>query len=217
MLSVSGFRLVERDYYIFNEIYKWRVITGKHICRMCGFTGQRSCDRRLHKLIEAGYIKRKKILYGVPSIYSLTNVSKKLIGVSNREEQIRVEQIIHDITVLDTVIYFNRKYGIDFSSIVTEKQLHMKDGFGLRIHRPDFIFEYKSKKFCVEIELNMKSKERFAQNIRTDFTDYDYQFWIVPDLRSKIAEFLLSAKNDYPNIKIIELLEVRKNGYDKTV
>ncbi len=40
-------RLVERDYHILKEIDKWRVITGKHICVLCGFTGQRACDRRL--------------------------------------------------------------------------------------------------------------------------------------------------------------------------
>ena len=57
-----GFRLVDRDIDIFREIERWRVVTGKHIGVLADFSGQRSCDRRLKKLIEAGYLERKKIL-----------------------------------------------------------------------------------------------------------------------------------------------------------
>lgn len=206
---MSEVRIVQRDYYILNEIHKWRVITSKHICRLCGFSGQRACDRRLKKLSETGLISRKKILYAVPGIYSLTSSGKALINVKGKSEQVRVEQIVHDLTVLDTAIYLNAKYNIAFSSMVTEKQLHSKDGFGIRRHRPDFVFEYNQKKYCVEVELNLKSRERFLKNIVSNFTDYDGQFWVVPDFNSKIAVFLENQKNNYPNIKLIELSEVR--------
>lgn len=185
------------------------MITSKHICRLCGFSGQRACVRRLKKLSEAGLISRKKILYAVPGIYFLTSSGKALINVKGKSGQVRVEQIVHDLTVLDTAIYFNAKYNIAFSSMVTEKQLHSKDGFGIRRHRPDFVFEYNQKKYCVEVELNLKSRERFLKNIVSNFTDYDGQFWVVPDINSKIAVFLEKQKNNYPNIKLIELSEVK--------
>lgn len=206
---MSEVRIVQRDYCILNEIHKWRVITSKHICRLCGFSGQRACDRRLKKLSETGLISRKKILYAVPGIYFLTSSGKTLINVKGKSEQVRVEQIVHDLTVLDTAIYFNFKYNIAFSSMITEKQLHSKDGFGIRRHRPDFVFEYSQKKYCVEVELNLKSQERFLKNIVSNFTDYDGQFWVVPDFNSKIAVFLEKQKNNYPNIKLIELSEVK--------
>lgn len=206
---MSEVRIVQRDYCILNEIHKWRVITSKHICRLCGFSGQRACDRRLKKLSETGLISRRKILYAVPGIYSLTSSGKALINVKGKSEQVRVEQIVHDLTVLDTAIYFNSKYNIAFSSMVTEKQLHSKDGFGIRRHRPDFVFEYSQKKYCVEVELNLKSRERFLKNIVSNFTDYDWQVWVVPDFNSKIAVFLKKQKSNYPNIKLIELSEVK--------
>lgn len=206
---LSNVRLVERDYYILQTIDKWRVITGRHICNMCGFSGQRACDRRLKKLIDLGVLSRRKILYGIPSIYSLTPSGKSLIGITDKSENIRVEQITHDIAVLDTAIYFHSKYGVAFSSMVTEKQLHKQDGFGVRRHRPDFVFDFKDKKYCVEVELNLKSRGRFSKNIVSDFMDYDGQFWIVPDMKSKIAEFLFQMKETYPHIKMIELLEVK--------
>ena len=211
---MSGFRLVDRDYLILREIDRWRVVTGKHICNLTGFTGQRACDRRLHKLIEFGYIYRKKLLYGFPSIYYLTNTGKTLIGSLSKSDKIRLEQIAHDIAVLDTAIYFNKKFGIAFSDMLTEKQLHQKDGFGVRKHRPDFVFTKDNNLFCVEVELNMKSKDRFSKNIVSNFTDYYIQIWVVPDKHTSIASFLSVMKEYYPNIKIIELGEVRKNGFD---
>lgn len=210
---MSGFRLVDRDYLILKEIDRWRVITGKHICGMTGFTGLRACDRRLHKLYVAGVIERKKVIYGLPAIYKLTPQGKKLLEGTNKKECVRIEQIAHDMAVADTAIYFNRKYNIAFSDMVTEKQLHQKDGFGVRKHRPDFIFNFKDKSYCVEIELSMKSKERFSKNIIANFTDYHKQFWIVPDVNSAIAVFLSNMNESYPNIKIIELSEVKSIEY----
>lgn len=211
---MSGFRLVERDYLILKEIERWRVVTGKHICALAEFTGQRACDRRLHKLIEAQYIGRKRILYGFPGIYYLTNSGKTLIGITGRTESIKIEQIAHDIAVLDTAIYFNKKYNIAFSDMLTEKKLHQQDGFGVRKHKPDFIFSYKEKICCLEVELSLKSKERFSKNIISNFTDYHKQYWIVPDMNSKIATFLLSMNENYPNIKIFEISEVQKNEFN---
>ena len=111
-----GFRLVERDTLVFKEINRWRVITGKQICILADFSSQRTCDRRLKKLMEYGFLTRKKIIYGLPSIYFLTNQSKALINMPNKPEHLRMEKISHDITVLNTAIYFNKiKHGFIIS------------------------------------------------------------------------------------------------------
>lgn len=209
----NGFRLVERDYLILKEIDRWRVITGRHICGMTGFTGLRACDRRLHKLYIAGFIERKKVIYGLPAIYKLTPQGKKLLEGTNKKECVRIEQIAHDISVADTAIYFNRKYNIAFSDMITEKQLHQKDGFGNRVHRPDFVFVDNGNEYCVEIELSLKSKERFKKNIIENFNNYHKQIWVVPDLHTKIYSFLSEMSISYPNIEIIDIAEVKKNEF----
>lgn len=209
----SGFRLVDRDYLILSEIDRWRIILGRHICNMTEFTGQRACDRRLQKLLNAEFIKREKILYGVPYIYSLTPAGKALIGASKSNQHIRIEQITHDILVADTAVFFNKKYNLPYSDIVTEKQLHRQDGFSNRKHQPDFIFSQNNKTFCVEIELTLKSKNRFKKNIIDNFNNYDYQIWIVPDLHTKIYTFLSDMSMNYPNIKMIETKEIRSYEY----
>jgi len=61
---VSEIRLVDRDYEIFREIERWRVALGRHLEELAGFTGLKACQRRLKKLKEAGYLERKRILFG---------------------------------------------------------------------------------------------------------------------------------------------------------
>jgi len=176
------------------------------------FEGQRACERRLKKLIEAGFLERKKVLYGVPGIYRLTHKAKLLASLPERTERIRVEQIPHDIAVLDTAIYLHEAKALPFSAITTEKQLHQQDGFGTRKHRPDFAITAKGKTHCVEVELSLKAKSRLEQNIHANFMGYDSQTWIVPDRQCKIHQILKDNQAKYPNIHILELQEVQKNN-----
>ena len=207
---MSEIRLVDRDRLIMREIDRWRVVQGKHIRELVGFSGQRACDRRLRKLIEAGYIKRERILYGVAGIYRNTEKARKIGGLPDGVRKIRVEQIVHDIAVLDTVIYFKEKYEVAFDQITTEIELHRQDGFGIRYHRPDFVFKKNNKTYCVEVELTLKSKDRFEKIIRDNFTEYNIQIWIVPSMESKITKTLKENAKAYPNIRIIDISEVEK-------
>ena len=159
-----GFFLVDRDKKIIREIDRWRVLQGKHIKELAGFEGQRACDRRLRKLIDVGYIKREKILYGVAGIYRNLNKATKIVrGVRVAVTKIRADQIMHDIAVAETAIFFKKNHGVEFDEMKTEIQLHREDGFGVRKHRPDFIFEKEGKTICVEVELNLKAKKRLRK------------------------------------------------------
>ena len=146
---MSEVRVVERDYRIIEEINRWRVCTGKAIAVIAGFGGLRACDRRLSKLCQEGYIERKKVLYGVASIYTLTHKGRLLAGLPERPESTRVEQIPHDIAVIETAIYISKTKGVAWGDITTEKQLHQQDGFGVRKHRPDFIYTHEGEKTAV--------------------------------------------------------------------
>ena len=206
---MSEVRIVERDYEVFRAVERWRVVLGRHIKALAGFEGQKACDRRLRKLIEAGYLERKKILYGVPGIYQNTHKAKLLASLPARSEKIRVEQIPHDIAVLDTAIFFHRTKGIPWDAITSEKQLHSLDGFGVRKHRPDFIFKANGKTYCVEVELSLKAKARLEGIIQANFMDYDSQIWIVPDKVCKIYQILEDNRKKYTNMYILELQEVK--------
>ena len=208
-VSVSELVVLERDREIMREIDRWRVCQGRHIRELAGFGGQRACDRRLRKLMKAGYLSREKILYGVAGIYRLTNKGVKLEGLGRgRKAGIRIEQIRHDIAVLDTAIFLSEEREIKYKDMKTELELHRQDGFGKRQHRPDFIFKKDGKITCVEIELSLKSKSRFEAIIKDNFMAYDRQIWIVPGLDSKIARTLQKHTAIYP-IEIITLNKIQ--------
>jgi len=207
---MSEIVILERDRKIIREIDRWRVVQGRHIREMAGFSGQRACDRRLRKLIDAGYLRREKILYGVAGIYRNTiKATKKEVLPDGNNRKTRIEQIKHDIMVLDTAIFFKERHGVEYDSMTTEIELHRQDGFGVRKHRPDFVFEKNGKLICVEVELALKSKDRFTRNIHDNFLTYDTQIWVVPDMKSKIAMFLAERRTEYPNIEILEVSAVK--------
>ena len=206
---MSEVRVVKRDYKILEEINRWRVSTGRAVAVLAGFSGLRASDRRLTKLCEAGYLERQKVLYGVASIYTITHKGKVLAGLPERPESIRIEQIPHDMAVLDTAIYISGTKGVAYKDITTEKQLHQQDGFGVRNHRPDFIYTYEGETTAVEIELSLKAKARLEANILANFRDYDSQLWVVPDLQSRIAHILREQNRLYQTIALLELKGVK--------
>ena len=177
---------------------------------MAGFDGQRACDRRLKILIEAGYVDRKKILYGVPSVYYLTHKGKMLIGASKRPDKIQIDKVPHDIAVVETAIYFMLKNGVLPEEITTEKQINSKTGFAERKHNPDFIIEKEGIKYCVEVELSVKAKDRFEKIVEENYLEYGTQYWIVAKSGIKIQNMLKKLIPKYHNIEIINLEGVQK-------
>jgi len=203
-------RLVERDYEILRAIERWRFCLGRHIRILAGFASERTCDRRLKTLKdETKYIDKKYILYGVPALYTLTPKGKALIGANPRIDKIRVDQITHDIAVLDTVAYFTLKGIAQVKQITTEKELHSENGFSSRKHCPDFVIETNNEKICVEVELSIKGKTTFSKNLQQNFINYDKQIWVVLTTSRKILNQLENHKQMYPNIEIIYLEEVQ--------
>lgn len=208
-------RLTERDELILREVDRWRACGSKHIRWLANFSGQRATDRRLKILMEAGYLERKKFLYGVPSIYFLTAKGKSLIQVGTGTEKVKIEQIVHDRTVLDAAIYFMHKENLSLQDITTEKQLHQLDGFGIRRHRPDFIFTKDEMTYCVEVELTLKAKSRFLNIIKENYMEYDVQIWVVPDSQNAILQVLKESKKLYDNIQARSLQKI--NDYIKRI
>ena len=197
--------LTDRDYLILRIIFRFKFCLGRHLSALGGFTGQRATDRRLRSLIDGGYISRRKYLYGIPFLYTLTHKGRMLLGVNKREDKIRVDKITHDIYVLDTVIFYVEKYGVSLQDIESEKELHIKDGFGTRKHHPDFVFSTDGKRYAVEIELSPKVKERLEKNIKENYLSYDGQVWITND--TKVLSLLDGFMNEY-DLKIGRLEEV---------
>ncbi|MCL2475250.1 MAG: hypothetical protein FWF37_03915 [Chloroflexi bacterium] len=162
-------------------------------------------------MVESGYLMRKKYLYGIPYLYTLTHKGRVLLGVNKRADTIRLERITHDIYVLEAVIFFVKKFGVSLQDIRSEKELHIQDGFGDRKHHPDFVAALDGTTIAIEVELNPKAKLTLENNIRDNYLNYDRQIWITND--SKITAIIQNFVNEYPNIEMMELKGVLE--YDK--
>lgn len=201
--------LNERDYLIMQEIHRWKTCGSRHIKYLANFSGQRATDRRLKALIDCGYVERSKFLYGVPSIYYLTNSGKALIGATKKVNKIRIDQIIHDMNVIDTAIYFMKTKNIDVNKFTTRKELHCLDGFGVSKHNPDFIFQDNDKTNCVEVEMSLKAKTRLETIVKYN-CKYNTQFWVVPKALPRLHKILDNFKTTYNNLEIVSLEEIKK-------
>ena len=123
-MSLKGIELNERDFLVFKIIFMFRYCLGRHVKELAGFKSIPSCDRRLKKLLEAKYIERKRYIWGIPYIYTLSHKGRAILGVNKNPVTIRLEQVTHDLTVIDCVIYFLEKYNLLLGDITTEKELH---------------------------------------------------------------------------------------------
>lgn len=200
--------LQERDFIILQQITKFRFLLSRQIKVLAGFSGQRACDRRVAKLISSGYIERRHLLYGVPSLYFATPLAKRIFNLDFLTTDIRIENIVHDIAVIDTAIYFVYKLEVSMENLTSERQLKNADGFGKVRHHPDFIYTNNNENYCVEIELNLKSNTKLEKNIGENYMQYDKQYWAIPSDKPKIVTAVKSFSKQYPNIEILSLEKV---------
>lgn len=201
--------LMERDYQIMRVINRFRFCLGRHVKELCDFSGTRTADRRLKILCDNGYLEKRKILYGVPAVYTLTHKAKVMLGVSKRKSNINLGRLLHDIAVLDTASYLVQNQHISLSDVKTEREMFSEDGFGKVKHRPDFIVAGNNMIIAYEIELSLKAKERFHKNVKDNYLNCDKQIWIVPEHETEILKLLTNWQSSYNNIDVL-LYEVVK-------
>lgn len=194
--------LNDRDIKILQEISRWKYCLGRQIRLIASFTGERSCDRRLRKLIDAGYLERKHILYGVPGLYFLTPQTKRLVGIKYYSNKIKLGEVMHDLAVIDTVIFLCSRYELTMEVFRSERELHSLDGFSNRKHQPDATFTLNNVRYCLEVEFSEKSKVRFHTNVKDNFQNYDKQIWVIPKNETKIKQMLIDTK--FPDIEMME-------------
>ena len=202
-------RLTDRDFVILKEVGRWRVTLSRHIKELADFNEYKACYRRLKILIDNNYLIREKILYDTPQVYSLTHKSRILLGLNKRADKIRLDQFRHDITVLDTVLYFLGT-GLKPDNFISDKELRRSDGFVTRQHKPDFVISDTSKKTAVEVELSIKTKQRLEANVRNNFLKYDRQLWVIEQSNNKIKANLQGLIPKYPNTEIIFVEDILK-------
>jgi len=208
--------LTQRDYLILNEVGRWKYLLARQIKELMAFPSQSACDHRIAKLCKNGFLKGEHILVGIRSLYFLGSKARRISTIKYYSYRVKLDEMSHDIAVVDTVIWFMKTKNLSLDDIRSEKELHSKEGFtgiGGRTHKPDFIFKKGRKTYCVEVELTPKSKARFENNIRDNFTTYDGQYWVVPKRERKVRAMLEEMKK--PDTELIDLEVIHEGTFKK--
>ena len=200
--------LQERDIRILNEVSRWRYLLGRHVVGMCDFPSQSTASRRLRVLVEGKYLERKRVLYGFPALYTVAHKGRVLIGANKRADKVNLALIPHNVAVLDTAIYFHEVLGVPMSDFVTEKEMHVADGFATRRHRPDFLFHENGATVAVEIELSLKSLDSLHDNIKVNYIEYERQIWVLEKRHTKIERTILNEIEHYPGAEVLYLTDI---------
>lgn len=203
--------MTNEDISILHTVGKWRFLLSRHIQAFTGHSSKRTFYRKLKRLIDTGYLKRERILYGIPAIYTLTHKGRVLIGLNKREDKIRLDQLKHDILVLDTVLYKMQKEDVSIDSITSEKELHSEDGFGTRKHQPDFVILKDGETYAYEIELSLKAESRISENVQLNYINYDYQVWVISKDNKKLCRTVENVLSTYSGASILYTCEVLKD------
>ena len=197
--------LTERDERIIREIARWRGCLGRQIKEIGEFQGIRATDRRLKMLVDDKLLTRKKYVYGLAGIYQVTPKAQRTFGLDTFLGTVRLDQAIHDMMVVDTYLYFKKILSLPPESFTSEKEIRHKEGFNVRSHLPDFLYEHKGQTYCVEVELSQKARERLEKNVADNYVKYTGQKWIVPKDNNRVKIWLEDLKGKYPNIEIIDM------------
>ncbi len=73
----------------------------------------------------------------MPALYFATNKAKQGFNLDFVTTDIKIARVIHDIAVVDTAIYFMKKFNA--TDIKSEHEFRHNSGFKRDGHYPDFI------------------------------------------------------------------------------
>lgn len=200
--------LQDRDIQLLREVSRWRFLLGRHIVGLCDFPSQSTASRRLRALVDGKYLERKRILYGFPALYTVAHKGRVLIGANKRADKVNLALIPHNVAVLDTAIYFHQTLGAPMADFVTEKEMHVKDGFATRQHHPDFLLRENGELVAVEVELTLKSLGALRDNIKVNYIEYERQVWVLEKRHTKIDRTIIEETKHYPNIDVLYMEDI---------
>ncbi len=201
-------KLVSRDLEILREVERWRFCLSRQIYDFTSFKSKSAFYRRLKLLVDHGYLTKKRYLYGLPAIYTVTIQAYKELAIPVKSNKVSVGVLEHELAVIDCYLYFKDKYKLESNAFQSEREL--RNEFTSSKHYPDIVFKKEDNDYCIEVEFSLKSPNSLERNIKENYLNYEEQFWIIKKEHYRLNKLLEGLKQSYPNIKIIlwEQIEV---------
>jgi hypothetical protein len=200
-------RLQERDLSIFRQIQSCRFLTLKQISIFCFEENAEAAKKRLQKLQQANFVHRHSLGILNPSIYTLNESARSLIGERRRDKRPvpSITLLRHEITVRDFKVGLMRAAKLQSIEVPVFSIKHCELNFRIAgtILRPDGYFEVKTKEqvFRYFIEMDRGTEAH---------TIIEHRVELYRKLaKSKVYEALPQQKNQplrFPTFRVLFLL-----------
>lgn len=162
---------------------------------------------RVKKLVDGGYLERRRVLHKEARVHWLTKQAEQVIG----DDLIRLRHVnlgtyFHDLMLVDLSLFLEKTTGFQF---VPERRLRIEKAgsiIGRNGRLPDGILITKDKPIAIELELTVKGKRRlsrilndYAMNFEFDevwyFTNNPYVFNAITKLLPEHSNIKLKFFN----------------------
>lgn len=159
-------RLQQRDINVMQKLNGFGFATIDHI-RAFMQAGMTAAYVRVKKLVDHGYLHRKRILHGDALIHSLTGKGKVACNdVLPPYFDIRLGTFKHDLALVDLAIELERQTGGYFIPPRRIRHNEGLSGVGQIGHIPDgYLHIGEDKPIAIELELSIKSHNRLRNII----------------------------------------------------
>ncbi len=166
---------------------------------------------RIQKLVDGGYITRKRILHGHPRIHRITQLAKQ---ASSDElpllKKVSLGEYNHNLGLVDIALDLKDKH--KSASYITErtyKHLTGLTGVGNSGHIPDGVLEFKNgKKHAIELEMSVKAASRLDKIMKFYASNFDFNKVIYFITSQSVANALQKAADrigiDHIEIYLLE-------------
>ena len=158
--------LMKRDQALFRWINGHGFVTVTQASAWMG-TNYQAAQRRMRKLVDAGYLARKRLLHGDKRVHWVTRQALSASGDQLAPPQtIGLGSYRHDLVLVDVAQAVVDQTGGDF---VPERRLRQEAGFkgvGVSGHLPDGLLRRPGQMpVAVELEMSPKGRQRLKRII----------------------------------------------------
>ncbi len=159
-------RITERDIALLRWINGFGFVFCYHIAGWMAVSYQ-TAHARLHKLIDAGYLTKKRKHPSLPNLIYLTKKGWALAGdpLPRLQSYNRLNSFNHDVRIIDLSLSLQRQF--PGSQFLTERRIRYREPLKKKQNRPDGELVLPTDMtIAIELELTQKSQSRLKRIIR---------------------------------------------------
>lgn len=207
--------LTERDRHILAEVARFGFLQADQIRRVV--SRERNVSKRmvyhiLNRLEEQGYLKRRRVLVGLPGLYLPTERGLEAADSDFARTRVRLQTVEHDLTVIDVALALTARTG---GAWVTERELRreagQRFGVGHQGHVPDGVLVLPDgRRVAVEVETSAKTLRRLQVLLRNYLRTRYAEVWFICRT-ARQAHKVRQAARGMDFVRVMELREVLRD------